>query len=158
MTEGVILDFGKSGNDAYVDPSDSQGQTRPDYSKSRKQVEKNQFMQPVSGGGFKYQSAFDENKWNYLDDKGREVFSKQAHKGGVIKQQPAMDHVIQYAALNEVYHAIVDHERQKTTQGRTRRNSLDLHDAFKGAVSDPSNLRLVSHDEHVNNGGSKHTG
>jgi hypothetical protein len=76
----------------------------------------------------------------------------------VIKQQPAMDHVIQYAALNEVYHAIVDHERQKTTQGRTRRNSLDLHDAFKGAVSDPSNLRLVSHDEHVNNGGSKHTG
>lgn len=136
----------------YVDPSQTGGQTRPSYSGSRGTVEARQNMRRRGSGTWEFESALKPGTFHRLDAYGREEIPKQ--DGGSIFQQPALDHITQYAAINEHYHQTVTAERQKLV----RRSSFDLHEAFKGAVADPSNLRLLTHDEHVSQGGSKHWG
>lgn len=148
----------ESDDEAYVDASDSRGQSRPAYSQARKAVAARQKLRRTASGNLEYKSAVTPNTWNKLDSKGRETFPKQAHKGGSITQQPALDHVVQYAALNEHYHASVEAERDKAAKALKRTDSFDLHRTFQGAVADDTNLRLVSHAEHVAAGGSKRTG
>lgn len=148
----------------YVDPSESRGQSRPGYGKMRKTVGQRQKMRRTSSGNLEFESAITPGRWIQLDSKGRETILrdtkkiKKRNKDPFIRRQPALDHIVQYAALNEHYHSVVKAEREKESNGLKRRNSLDLHMAFSNSVADPGNLRLVSHEEHKSFGGSKRTG
>lgn len=144
-------------DEAYVDPSEANGQTRPSYESARKTVEARQQMTKLKDGTWVFKSDVTPDTWHQLDQYGREAIPRQDGRGYNL-QRPALDHKVQYAALNEYYHTQVQQERQKAQQGLQRRHSLDLHNAFHNAVADPSNLRLVSHDEHVSFGGAKRMG
>lgn len=151
-------------DDDYVDPSESRGQSRPGYAKMRRLVAQRQKMRRTASGNMEFESAITPGRWIELDSKGRETILrdskkiKKRKKDPLIRRQPALDHIVQYAALNEHYHSVVKAEREKANNGLKRRNSLDLHTAFSNSVADPGNLRLVSHQEHKSFGGSKRTG
>ena len=144
-------------DEAYVDSSETSGQTRPYYGNARPTVEARQNMRQLSNGNWAYDSVINNGTSHVLNQYGQEAIPRQDGMG-YNYQQPALDHKIQYAALNEHYHSVVQGERQRAGQGMQRRHSFDLHQAFSKAVADPDNLRLVSHDEHTSFGGSKRMG
>ena len=149
------MDFKKDPD--YVSPHDAQEQTRPSYERSRGTVEKRQKLQrTLSGNHLTFESAVNPGTWHQLNLYGEEAIQKR--DGGYMFRQPALDHIVQYAAINEHYHSVVRTERNKAKNGLSRRNSFDLHQAFVGAVADPGNLRLVTHDEHGAFGGSTRMG
>lgn len=139
---------------AYVDPSETARQPRPSYESSRAAVEAAQNMQRTASGNWTYESVITPGTWHKLDSRKREEVkrsAKKAHKAPKL-QKPALDHGEQFAALKQVYASEVQAERAK---GLVRTSSFDLFDAFKNATKDPSNLRLLSRQEHLDQGGTK---
>lgn len=143
----------------YIDPSEHNKKPRASYESARKTVEGRQNMRrTASGGHFEFDSAITSGKVNQLNSSKQEQIPRAPGKSGDIWQKPALDHIVQYANLNEQYTALVHEHRALEDKGLKRRNSLDLHDAFKAAASDPANLRLVTHQEHTSHGQTLRSG
>lgn len=144
-------------------PAPPNKSARPTYASSRKHVAKRQkFRRSPSGDHTLFDSAVHSGQVNILDSRGRESIPVKPSKTGAARppllQQPALDHIVQFAALSEHYGKAVEHNRAESQQGRARSSSFDLFQAFKGAVADPDNLRILTHDEHVALGGSSKRG
>ena len=147
----------------YVDPSESRGQTRPSYERARPVLEKRQNMRrSPSGGHMLFDSEARPGRVNELDINGQESIKKiKLDKHGKpqhLTQRPAMDHIVQVAAIKESYNSRVTEERGKAAGGLTRTSSFDLHQSYSRAIADPDNLRLVTHTEHTSMGGTTHMG
>lgn len=145
-------------DEEYVDPSEYSGRPRVSYESARQTVQDNQNYRQDQDGNVVFDSVFSDDQNtvnNYLNPDGTDP-TYQDHHGRT--RRPVMDHVIQYAALDEAYERRVVYERNEAAEGRPRRNSVDLFNAFHSAASDPDNLRLLTHQEHVAIGGNKHKG
>lgn len=144
----------------YVD-SRSNGKpstSRPGYQSARAEVSKRQGLTLSPNRKHLQFTSFDGKTTHKLDLKGREWIAQKPKNGKPrppLKRQPALDHVVQYIALKQGHDELVTAERAEAAQGRPRRNSVDLADAFRKAVANPDNLRLVMHDEHAAHGGHK---
>lgn len=133
-------------DDDHVEPSRGK-RARAPYAVSFSAVAVRQNMTRQADGTHTFDSAVTPHRVNTLDANQNETFAKSAKKGGSITQRPALDHAtFQYALLERVHDERVHRERAR---GPGRRLSIDLLHGFAGAAADPSNLRIVTHDEHV---------
>ena len=92
------MDSDNSKAPSYVQPGEGGSRPRVSYEGARKEVQNRQHYQKVDGYPI-FKSAI-EDSWNKLNNDGTDP-TYQNHYGDT--RQPVLDHIIQYAALDEVY-------------------------------------------------------
>lgn len=160
MTPSVSRKSKSGEDDDYVDSRSSgkKSSSRPGYESAREVVSQRQNLKRTPSLNHFQFTSIDGTTIHTLDHKGRESIAQKPKNGKPrppLKRQPALDHIVQYIALKQGHDELVTAERSQAAQGRPRRNSVDLADAFRKAVANPDNLRLVMHDEHSAQGGHK---
>ena len=129
-------------DEEYVDPLGYSGRPRGSCESARQTVQNNQGYGTDKFGNVGFMVAdprLKHAKANYLNKDGTDPTYKDHHGN---TRRPVLDHIIQYAALDEAYEQRVVQERNKGAEGRTRRNSVDLFNAFKSAAVSEGNKTI----------------